>query len=1372
MGMDADKLTNLEAKLYNDTPLLGEMIRLQAAKELAQKRTPASLKLLAKALTFSKDKKVQNIILSTLRKIRLDDRECIDAICEVWAENRNLELAKFLKLKGWIASKPIQVKILTALKTGHKDIIKGENASIIKLLLQCLQDEDSEIAQRAREWLLSLKNSELQEELCRLASEENHQLALEIANEAAYVSSDPQQAALFYFLTEQWEEYQQVDPQQKLLAQIYDSASQALKQRIDEKGETGKRIEWVWLVIGGQEGERLAQLNKLEWQKILDILTSGKYWQEMWQLALIAPAFWSRTMLKTLQMNRWKSPEPQERGLFTNLVQLGKKCKTKEVPQETLIRHTHTLTGHNQGIESAIISRDGKLLISAGGDLIRVWQLDRGELLTTLEGHTNSVTSLCLSDNGVLLASGSRDRTICLWNLPKGNLLSNLLVHQSSVWCLGMTSDSKLLVSGSYKTATLWLYPPGKFFNALRGHKREVECLAISSDDKLLVTGGGYLDNTVRLWKLPKGEQLKTLEGHTDAISCLAISPDNTLLASGSKDNTLRLWQLPDGEAIATLSGHEGKIRCVAISSDGTLLATGSDDHTVKLWQLPEGKLITTLAGHTDAVWCLVISADGQLLATGGKDQTIKLWRLPEGKELATLTGHQGAVRCMVMTPDGQTLVSGSNDHTLRLWRWELPRLCHLPVNSLSDSERQWIEEALTNDEIAEVERNWLAFLHQLTQLQTKVEDRASIDAFCQDWAQKRDPALTKLLKSKKWIASKPIELRVLTALNLDRKDAIEATDTSIVMPLLAACQDRDPEIAQRAKQWLLSLRNSELQQEICRLASEENHQLAIEVAREAGFAPADSQQAALFYFFTEQWQKYQQIDPQQKLLAQIYDSAPEQLKQRIDDRGKIGKRIEWVWLVIGGHEGRRLAQINDADWQKILDILVSGKYWQEMWSLTLMAPLLWTRVILKILLMNKWLPEDPQQRNIFTNLVQLAKNCKTKEVPRETLLLCVKTITGHTRGIESMVVTPDGKLLISAGDDLIRVWQLDNGELLTTLQRHAHSVSSLCLSKDGALLASGSRDKTVCLWRLPEGDLLHQFSGHTASVWCLGMTGNGKILASGSYQEARIWQYPPGNLIHNLRGHKREIDCLTISSDDRLLVTGGGYLDNTIRLWELPQGRPLKTLIEHSDAISCLAISPDNTLLASGSKDCTVRLWKLPEGKAIATLAGHTARIWCLAISPDGTLLATGSDDHTVKLWQLPQGKLITTLEGHTDAVWCLAISDDGRLLTSGSKDSTFKLWRLPDGKYLKTLTEHQGAVKCMAITSNRQMLVSGSSDQTLRLWKWELPRLCSLPLNSLSDSERLWIQEALTNIDITEQEGNWLRFLNQLAQLKLTIN
>ncbi len=285
-----------------------------------------------------------------------------------------------------------------------------------------------------------------------------------------------------------------------------------------------------------------------------------------------------------------------------------------------------------------------------------------------LYGHSSPINSVAINPDGKTLVSGSYDNTIKIWDLQTGELKSTLSGHSGAVFSVAISPDGKTLVSGSAdKTIKIWNLQIGELKSTLPGHFDSVHSVAISPDGKTLVSENA--DKTIKIWNLQTGELKSTLSGHSGAVFSVAISPDGKTLVNGSDDKTIKIWNLQTGELKSTLSSHSQPVDSVAISPDGRTLVSGSYDNTIKIWNLQTGELKSTLSGHFDSVHSVAISPDGKTLVSGSADKTIKIWNLQTGELKSTLSGHSDSVFSVAISPDGKTLVSGSVDKTIRIWR-------------------------------------------------------------------------------------------------------------------------------------------------------------------------------------------------------------------------------------------------------------------------------------------------------------------------------------------------------------------------------------------------------------------------------------------------------------------------------------------------------------------------------------------------------------------------------------------------------------------------------------------------------------------------------------------------------------------------------
>jgi WD40 repeat protein len=607
----------------------------------------------------------------------------------------------------------------------------GSTAAVRMLATAVIRSDDEQVQAAALDALRRLArrgSSAAREALCVLVLDHDHAGAQKLVVAAGYAPQTPQRRALFYFLTEQWEPFESLDFDNRLLRAAYAAANENVRLRVRRKARRAGRLEWVDAIAGGRRGRPLTEMTPEEWQTTLTVLVEGERWPDLWQLAQEAPALWSARILRRLRDVDW-IPIGEDRTVFQELLDLALDFEAPSLGG--LVRCRAVLQGHDGPIRCLALTPDGRVLATGGEDhSVRLWSVADGQLLRILPGHEGPVRCLALGPDGETLASAGRDGTVRLWRLSDGSAAATLTGHCDSVTALALSPDGTILASGGEDcTVRLWRLPDGRALRTLTAHTEPVNCLAITPDGRLLASGSGSFhpeyapedgDYTVRLWSLPSGRAVRTLTGHRNWVNCLAISPDGRTLASGGSE--VLLWQLPkpkrradrDAFRLLMLSNLAGSwANCLYFRPDGRMLVSGNMDRSVSFWHIPpEGSC--PVLDHERAVRAVAFSPDGTVLASAGDDHTVRLWDVTERRTLAVLRGHKAAVTCLAASADGEALISTGADGTARIWTSELVRLSRLPVGRIRAREWAWVQTALRDGTMFPAERRALGFLAAL----------------------------------------------------------------------------------------------------------------------------------------------------------------------------------------------------------------------------------------------------------------------------------------------------------------------------------------------------------------------------------------------------------------------------------------------------------------------------------------------------------------------------------------------------------------------------------------------------------------------------------------------------------------------------------
>ncbi|HEY0991146.1 MAG TPA: AAA family ATPase [Kofleriaceae bacterium] len=667
-------------------------------------------------------------------------------------------------------------------------------------------------------------------------------------------------------------------------------------------------------------------------------------------------------------------------------------------------------------------------------------------------------------------------------------------------------------------------------------HRAPIERAAFSPDGRWIATASR--DHTAAVWDVDTGAAVLGPLEHDGAVLDVAFSPDGARLVTASADHSARIWSLPSGEPVALLA-HDAKVHLACFSNDGGTLLTASWDHTARVWSATAGTPISPPIRHGGKITCARFSPDGRRIAIAGAHRAAQVCDGATGEPVFALA-HADMVREAVFSTDGARILTASADGTARVWdaatgaalgrRNHDASVAHAAFGTgarVMTAGRTEVRVWNTDAEVPE-----LVLAPPRTQI--------SAAALSPDGRYLAIATFDGAIQISSGESGLPVAPELEQAHRASsaafspsghRFAAVLADGTVRVWDVERACHAAVP--VAHAKGWLTCVAFDRDGAHL--LTAGKDHTARLwHTATGAPIGPA--------------------LRHDHELIAALF--APDG-----NSLVTVGGQAVTLWSAITGQRIRAFEHAHPvcmaafrADAATLATADREGHV--KIWDLR---------------------DDRPEPLRVHV----------------------------HGSPVTGVWFSPDGAHLLSTcADGLARLWRegcapcarcartgVDARDRHAACVRHDETVTHAAFDRDGARIATASRDRTARVWAL---------DGRPCS--------------------------PP------LR-HDEEIRRVAFSPDGTRVITTSGAM---VRVWDAASGQPVLDPLAHPRRVHAARFSPDGALVATACDDGNVRLWDAATGRPIAPPLTHPRRVNDLAFSPDGAYLATASGDPIARIWEL----------------------------------------------------------------------------------------------------------------------------------------
>jgi len=317
-------------------------------------------------------------------------------------------------------------------------------------------------------------------------------------------------------------------------------------------------------------------------------------------------------------------------------------------------------------VHSVAYSPDGKFLLTSelskdGKDNVSVRDPRTGARIRVLEGQSNQVSALKMSQDMRWIVSGSNGGHLVVWdaNTGKTKLVAQSR-QESPLWSVAISPDGKRIVgAGRSRVVEVWDLETGATSLNASGHTAAIDEIAYSPDGAVIVSGD--TEGLVLVRDANTGAEKARLPRMSFGLDTLVFSPDGRRLLTMAHGSA-RFWDTSSWTEINRL--ERGRMEALRYTPDGLGLVASDETRIVRLLDANTGVEQKTFgeAKNGDgmrqnlmAPSSVAFTSDGQRMAVARWDQPVNIWNMRTGAVEKSLNG----TLFVTYSPDDRLLITG-----------------------------------------------------------------------------------------------------------------------------------------------------------------------------------------------------------------------------------------------------------------------------------------------------------------------------------------------------------------------------------------------------------------------------------------------------------------------------------------------------------------------------------------------------------------------------------------------------------------------------------------------------------------------------------------------------------------------------------------